>query len=73
MNHHGEQIFHVLILGRRKDEDSADTKCCVTVGDPWTAKQQHWESEAKEDHQLLNLTEIQVHPSFYGFTCYLQE
>ena len=24
----------------------------VTVGDSWTAKQQHWKSEANEDHQL---------------------
>ena len=24
----------------------------MTVGDLWTAKQNHWKSEAKEDHQL---------------------
>ena len=24
----------------------------MTVGDPWTAKQHHWKSETKEDHQL---------------------
>ena len=26
--------------------------CCVTVGDPRTAKQHYWKSEANEDHQL---------------------
>ena len=48
MNHHGKQINHVLILRRRKDKDSTDTMCCVTDGDPWSAKKQHWKSEAKE-------------------------
>ena len=28
------------------------SNCCMTVGDPWTAKQHHLKSEAKEDHQL---------------------
>ena len=37
---------------RSKDEDSTDTMCCVTDGDPWSAKQHHWKSQAKEDHQL---------------------
>ena len=34
-----------------KDEDSTDTTCCVTYGDPWFAKQHSRNSEAK-DHQL---------------------
>ena len=29
-----------------------DTTCCMTDGDPWSVKQHHWNSEAKEDHQL---------------------
>ena len=33
-------------------KDSTDTTCCVTDGGPWSAKQQHWKSEAKEDHKL---------------------
>ena len=36
---------------KSKGEDSTDT-CCVTDVDPWSAKQLHWKSEAKEDHQL---------------------
>ena len=24
---------------------------CMMVGDPWTAKQTHWKSEANEDHK----------------------
>ena len=24
----------------------------MTDGDPWSVKQHHWKSEAKEDHQL---------------------
>ena len=52
MNHHDKQINHVLILLRSKDEDSTDTTCCVTDGDPWSAKQHSWKSEVKEDHQL---------------------
>ena len=26
--------------------------CCMTDGDPWSVKQHHWKSEAKEDNQL---------------------
>ena len=26
--------------------------CYVKGGDTWTAKQHHWKSEEKEDHQL---------------------
>ena len=41
-----------------KKKDETDTTCCVTVGDPWTAKQYHLKSEAKEDHQLDQATDI---------------
>ena len=34
MNYQGKQINHVLILRRSNDEDSTDTTCCVTDGDP---------------------------------------
>ena len=51
MNHHGKQINHVLILRSSEDEESTDTACCMADGDPWSAKQHHWKSEAK-DHQL---------------------
>ena len=37
---------------RSKDEDSTDASCCVKDGDPWSAKQHHCKSDAKEDHQL---------------------
>ena len=30
------------------DEDSTDTMFCMTVGDPWIAKEHHWKSEAKD-------------------------
>ena len=33
-------------------KDSTETTCCVTDGDPWSAKQHHWKYEANEDHQL---------------------
>ena len=39
MNHHGKHINHVSILQRSKDEDSTDTTCCLTDGDPWSVKQ----------------------------------
>ena len=55
MNHHDKQINHVLILGRSKDDDSTDTMCCVTYGDPWSAKQHSWKSEAKEEYQLTTV------------------
>ena len=38
MNYHDrKQINNVLILRRSEGEDSTDTTCCVTDGDPWTA------------------------------------
>ena len=46
------KVNHVLIPRRCKDEESTDTTCCVRDGDPWSAKQHSWKSEAKEDHQL---------------------
>ena len=49
MNYHSKQINQISTPRRRKEEDSTDTKRCVTGGDPWTAKQHHWKSEAKEE------------------------
>ena len=37
---------------KKQDEISTDITCCMTVGDPWSAKQHHGKSEAKEGHQL---------------------
>ena len=39
-------------MKNEKDEDSTDTMCCITDGDPWSVKQHHCKSEAKEDNQL---------------------
>ena len=41
-----------VFVMRSKDEDSAQTMCCVTVEDPWTAKQHQWKSKANEEHRL---------------------
>ena len=41
------------MLCRNKNEDSTDTTYCVIDGDPWSAKQHHWKSEVKEDHQKI--------------------
>ena len=57
MYHHSKRINHVLILRRSRDKNSTDTTCCVTDGDPWSAK---LEIEAKEDHQLSKLHGIFV-------------
>ena len=32
---------------KKQYENSADTTCCVKMGDPLTAKQHHWKFEAK--------------------------
>ena len=33
-----------------------ETTCCMTDGDPWSVKPNHWKSEAK-DHQLSPVDE----------------
>ena len=43
---------------KNQREDSNDTICCVTVGNPWEIKQYHWKSEANEDHLPSNRQRI---------------
>ena len=44
MNHNGKQINHI-----QNYEEAKMRTHCMTDGDPWTAKQHHWKSEAKDD------------------------
>ena len=50
---HDNPLIRQLINAMKNQRQGLkDTACCVTDRDPWSAKQHHWKSEAKEDHQL---------------------